>query len=111
VGEATTAPAQFNVSRTNVRYYRPEYGEVARGVAALVGGHLAGPPVATRDFTDFRPLPSPGTIEVWLAGSTDALTSAPPPGGAATAGPGERERLEDEVTRMLRSRLRELQER
>ncbi|NBB71989.1 MAG: hypothetical protein GVY33_16960 [Alphaproteobacteria bacterium] len=113
VGEATTAPARFNVSRTNVRYYRPEYGEVARGVAQLVGRHLAGPPVATRDFTDFRPLPSPGTIEVWLAGSIDAPPSASPPAGAttATADAAERERLEDEVTRMLRSRLQELQQR
>jgi len=113
VGETTTAPAQFNVSRTNVRYYRPEYGDVARGVAQVVGRHLAGPPVATRDFTDFRPLPSSGTIEVWLAGSADAPPSASPPAGAttATADAAERERLENEVTRMLRSRLQELQQR
>jgi len=106
VGEITRAPARFNVSRTNVRYYRPEYGDVARGVGQVLDRNLAGAPVATRDFTDFRPLPAPGTIEVWLAGSTDAPTPA-----SATVDAAERERLEDEVTRMLRSRLEELQQR
>lgn len=128
VGDVTTVPASFAVSRTNVRYYRPAYRGLADDVAALTASRLDGAPVETRDFTDFQPPPAAGTIEVWLAGSNEA----PPPGGrstesgtsttldpapaipvehvgarAAAARVAERERLADEVTRMLQTQLQQ----
>ncbi len=55
----------FRVSATHVRHYHPSDRARAEDVAVAVGGGL-------RDFTDFRPLPPPGTIELWLAGEPRA---------------------------------------
>jgi len=129
VGEVTPVPAGFSISRTNVRYYRPEYREVGLAVADLTRQQRQAAPVAFRDFTAFRPRPSPGTIEIWLAGTTgpppemrttasggaaapDRAAELPPPEfgpRAASARTTERDRLEDEVTRLLQERLRDLQ--
>jgi hypothetical protein len=112
--EVATVPAGFSISRTNVRYYRPEYRDVGRAVADLAIAPLDGAPVDIRDFTAFRPRPSPGTIEVWLAGTNDEpaptvrTAASDAAAGAAPDRAAERERLEDEITRLLRARLREL---
>jgi hypothetical protein len=130
VGEITPVPAAFAVSGTNVRYYRPEYRAVGQAVADLAGQHLGGGEVEIRDFTAFRPQPSPGTIEVWLAGTEEApppqmrttasdtsfaaagaraIPLQPVAPRAASARSAERERLADEVSRLLRTRLQQLQ--
>jgi hypothetical protein len=49
------------IRQTQVRYYHPEDAAAADLVAAAVGG-------PARDFTDFRPQPPAGTVEVWLEG-------------------------------------------
>ena len=53
-------------NRPGIRYYYAEDEAAARQIAAA----LATPRLtwAVRSFTSFRPLPSPGTIEVWLPG-------------------------------------------
>ncbi len=52
----------FTIRKTNVRYFHPEDAAAARAVAGVLGG-------TARDFISFRPRPSRGTVEVWLAGS------------------------------------------
>ncbi|TPE48845.1 hypothetical protein [Amaricoccus solimangrovi] len=109
-GTAAVLPAGFSVSSTNVRYYHPEDRAAALAVAALASG--AGP-VETRDFTNFRPQPLPGVVEIWLRGTGSSgggvaarspapVTAAP----RAQAQPQTRGRdLEAEaVERMLLSR-------
>lgn len=56
-----TVRVDFRISQTNVRYFHDADGEVASGVAETLSAE-------SRDFTDYRPLPDPGTIEVWLEG-------------------------------------------
>jgi len=46
-----------------IRFFHPEDGARARQLAGALGG--AGQGWQIRDFGDFRPRPSPGTIEVW----------------------------------------------
>jgi hypothetical protein len=58
-----------------VRYYHPEDAAAADLVAGAVGG-------VARDFTDFRPQPAEGTVEVWLQG---APAAAPEPVRAPVA--------------------------
>lgn len=51
----------LKISERNIRYYHDEdRGEAAR-LAEAYGGRL-------RDFTNFRPSPADGTVEIWLAG-------------------------------------------
>jgi hypothetical protein len=63
LGYASRGPAEVGVTirQTQVRYYHPEDAVAAELVAAAVGG-------TARDFTDFRPQPPEGTVEVWLEG-------------------------------------------
>ena len=63
LGYTSRAPAEVGVTirQTQVRYYHPEDAAAADLVAAAVGG-------PARDFTDFRPQPPAGTVEVWLEG-------------------------------------------
>ncbi|MBT8408286.1 MAG: hypothetical protein KJN93_01515 [Alphaproteobacteria bacterium] len=51
----------FNVSQSQVRFFRAEDAAAARQMAETLGARA-------RDFTDFRPSPPPGTIEVFLSG-------------------------------------------
>lgn len=51
-------------SRPSVRYFYAEDEFTARNVAAQMSG--TGLAWTVRDFSTFRPLPSRGTIEVWL---------------------------------------------
>ncbi len=46
-----------------IRFFHPEDGAWARKLAGALGG--AGQGWQIRDFGNFRPRPSPGTIEVW----------------------------------------------
>ena len=52
----------FKVSKNHVRYYHPSDAEAAQILADEIGG-------PARDFTNFRPSPPTGKIEIWLAGS------------------------------------------
>ncbi len=71
LGYTSREPAEVGVTirQTQVRYYHPEDAAAAELVAAAVGG-------TARDFTDFRPQPPDGTVEVWLEGEP---TPAPEP--------------------------------
>jgi hypothetical protein len=77
LGYASRAPAEVGVTirQTQVRYYHPEDAAAAELVASAVGG-------LARDFTDFRPQPPEGTVEVWLQG---APAAAPEPVRAPVA--------------------------
>jgi len=77
----------FNISKTNVRFFHSADGDGARhsadgdgarALAEIVGG-------VARDFTDFRPQPPVGTVEVWLAGRSGGTTRRPSASGGARA--------------------------
>lgn len=122
-GAASTAVGH-NIGRTNVRYYHDADLQAARAVAGALSAE-------SRDFTDFRPRPEPGTIEVWLAGEAasagPAVAAAPRPERAAAAlarsaprsapelrasvNAEDQQRLEQQVQRLLREQLRELRRR
>jgi hypothetical protein len=57
----------MTIERANVRYYFPEDAAAARALSDRIGA-ATGTPVEARDFTSYRPQPTPGTVEVWLAG-------------------------------------------
>ncbi|MGI9393693.1 MAG: hypothetical protein ACR2OY_03535, partial [Boseongicola sp.] len=57
----TVRPAGFNISRTNIRYFHDSDAASAGALASAINARL-------RDFTDFRPPPDPGVVEVWLEG-------------------------------------------
>ena len=59
-------PVSFAISRANVRYFHDQNRAVAREVNALL--RSTGRRSELRDFTHFAPLPSVGTVEVWLPG-------------------------------------------
>ncbi|GFE65339.1 hypothetical protein [Litoreibacter roseus] len=67
VGDLIRVP--FTISANHVRYYHAQDAEVAERIATLIDG-------TARDFTDFRPQPSEGRVEVWMAGGGDARVSA-----------------------------------
>ena len=56
VRQVGASPAQ-----ASVRYFHPDDQAAARTLAARLSGRYQ-----LQDFTTFRPLPSHGTIEVWL---------------------------------------------
>lgn len=78
-GEVGPVSARVSISRTNVRYFHDEDSAAAEHIAGLLGDRLAGEPPLARDFTYFNPPPSPGSIEIWLAG--DAPVRAAQPAG------------------------------
>jgi hypothetical protein len=51
----------FRVTSTQARYFHASDAAAAARMAGLVDG-------AAQDFTDFRPIPPEGTIEIWLEG-------------------------------------------
>jgi len=64
-GSAQTR-AVADVPRTAmIRYFFDEDKEAAQNVARTLG-RASGMTWAVRDFTSYRPGPSPGTIEAWL---------------------------------------------
>ena len=56
-------PVGFDVGTDHVRFYHEADREVAQAVARAIGGRA-------RDFTDYRPSPAAGTIEIWLASTS-----------------------------------------
>ena len=115
---ANVVPVGFSVSATNVRFYHPEDRAAAEAVAAVAAN---GGPAEIRDFTNFRPQPLPGVVEVWLRGAggggggsgpsvarSSAAEPARTPRQAAApardleAEAVERQLLSREVERMLR---------
>ena len=64
LGSATTRPVTDVPRIATLRYFWVEDKDAAQALAHNLGG----PEVTwtVRDFTSFRPKPSPGTIEVWL---------------------------------------------
>jgi hypothetical protein len=54
---------RMTIRESNVRFYHPEDAAAAGQVASLTGA-------VARDFTGYRPRPEPGTIELWLEGSS-----------------------------------------
>ena len=72
LGMSEARPVPFRIGATSVRYFRAEdRGRADRLVAAVQpflswNGRAA--PSTPIDFTDFRPLPRPGTLEIWLPG-------------------------------------------
>ncbi len=70
----------FTVSNNHVRYYHSSDAEAAEMLAAAVDG-------AARDFTDYRPSPPVGTIEVWLAGKSSSRSAPRSTSRSATQDP------------------------
>jgi len=84
----------FKVSETQVRYFHARDAAAAGALADLFGGRA-------RNFTDFRPSPPDGTLEVYLAGDRVA---PPPPARAAPrrAQPSAADLLRDRIVQRLR---------
>ncbi|MBA3324488.1 MAG: hypothetical protein H0T41_04200 [Rhodobacteraceae bacterium] len=121
---AAATPVGHNIGRTNVRYYHEADLSGARELATALAAEA-------RDFTDFRPQPEPGTIEVWLAGEASSAAPVaasvprpqrgaalrdrsgirPEPDRRASVNAVEQQRLEQQVQRLLREQLRELRRR
>jgi hypothetical protein len=78
LGAPTLTPVGFSISQTNVRFYHAADRESATRIAAALEGAGAGP-VQARDFTDFRPSPPAGLVEVWLSGEPATQPTAQPP--------------------------------
>ena len=62
-GYRPDAPATVNLSirETQLRYFHASDRPAAEAAAALLGARL-------RDFTDYRPSPKAGLVEVWISG-------------------------------------------
>ncbi|MEM8630362.1 MAG: hypothetical protein AAGF74_03925 [Pseudomonadota bacterium] len=60
----------YSISRNNVRFYHASDRNAADELAGRMGAEL-------RDFTDFRPQPDEGTIELWLAGRGNPKPAEP----------------------------------
>ncbi len=81
IDATTAAPVSFAISRDQLRYFYPADRAAADGIAALTGAE-------PRDFTDYRPLPAEGTLELWLKGTAVASSrAAPTVEGARAASP------------------------
>jgi hypothetical protein len=72
VPEVETVPVRFAIGASNLRYYHAGDRDGARRVAEAVAGSLAAGAPAIRDFTDYRPPPLAGRVEIWLAGAPRA---------------------------------------
>ena len=69
-----TRRANLSISQTNIRYFHAEDAEAATILASGLGG-------IARDFTNFRPPPNPGVIEIWIEGQGGSTSNQ----GSATA--------------------------
>ncbi len=65
-GESEMRPVQLSVSTTNVRYFHEENRAAAAAVAEIL--RAAWGQSQLKDYTDYTPSPSVGTIEIWLRG-------------------------------------------
>jgi len=89
VPDVEVVPVRFAIGSSNVRYYHAEDRDGAGRVAEAVAASLAGGRPDTRDFTDYRPPPLVGRVEIWLAGTPGAGEER----AAAAPGPAQPEPL------------------
>ncbi len=61
----------FAISSDQVRFFYPADAAAARALAEAIGARV-------RDFTDFRPLPEEGTVEIWMSGKSGKATTSKP---------------------------------
>jgi hypothetical protein len=64
-GQSELRRVPFRIATTNVRYFHRQNRRVAVDVTDVL--RAMGSRSELRDFTDYSPLPSVGTIEVWIA--------------------------------------------
>jgi hypothetical protein len=98
----------MTIGQSNIRFYFPEDAAAAGAMAATLAA-ATGTTVEPRDFTSHRPRPSPGTLEVWLAGEgapASATARAPLPQQAAEQALRDLEVLAAEVARAIERSLR-----
>lgn len=95
------APKRLDITITQdqVRYFQPEYRDAAEALAEAIGGRA-------RDFTNYRPSPADGTIEIWLKGDEPP---APPARVARAPAPRQPTRAQREQQELLQLRQRLLQ--
>jgi len=82
------------ISKTNVRYFHSSDAAAAQALADIVGGQA-------RNFTDYRPQPPQGTLEVWMAGRRNARPARP--SGSSTGVSAEDRALQSLRNRLLQS--------
>ena len=68
--DAWPVRVRMPIGATHVRYFHASDRAAAAAIAATVGGEL-------RDFTSFSPPPSPGRLELWLAGDATRAGNSP----------------------------------
>lgn len=88
----------IRITQDQVRYFQPEYREAAEVVAEAIGARL-------RDFTNFRPAPAEGTIEIWLetGGQPPPRVIARNPTPRPTQAQREQQQIEQIRSRLLRA--------
>lgn len=60
----------ITISRDQIRYFHSVDAAAAQALGATIGARV-------RDFTNLRPRPGVGTIEIWLAGGSGRVARAP----------------------------------
>ena len=80
----------FRISYDQVRYFSPGDEDAARSLAGAIGARV-------RDFTDFRPAPAEGTVEIWLSGQGTATAPRPRNSGQTAAINSVRSRILDRI--------------
>lgn len=73
----------FTISETNARFFHGPDRPATEAIVKVLEDTL-GSAAPARDFTDFRPQPEQGLVEVWIAGGPPA-SAATPPAPPATA--------------------------
>jgi hypothetical protein len=72
LGTSEARAVPFRIGATSIRYFHAEdRGRADRLVAAIkpfLSWNKGAAPSTPIDFSDFRPLPQPGTLEIWLPG-------------------------------------------
>lgn len=111
-GSSSALPVSFGISSTNIRFYHAEDAGAAERVADLL--RAAGQQPEIRDFTDFRPQPDAGLVEIWLAGGASAAPArqsaraTPVRQSPASSAAAERRRAEEVNRIMLERRVEQL---
>ena len=69
-GEVLVRAVNFDVATASVRFFflddRPGAERLVRALGPFLSWHGRAAPSTPIGFTDFRPLPRPGTLEIWL---------------------------------------------
>lgn len=83
--EVEIKPVTMLIAADNIRvFFESDRPKAHRAIERLASG-----PIPIRNFSDYRPLPRPGTIELWLAAtdSSSAAASLPETTPAPTSAP------------------------